>query len=60
MGVGAATGLLIWLYMLFTIPLPGSGGTATAMVGLWSVYLLSLGAAAAWLAMGTSNVEVPS
>ena len=60
MGVGAATGLLFWLYMLFTIPLPGAGGTATAMVGLWSVYLLSLGAAAARLSMGKSNVGVAS
>ena len=60
MGVGAATGLLFWLYMLFTIPLPGAGGTATAMVGLWGVYLISLGAAAAWLAMGKSKVEVAS
>ena len=55
MRVGAATGLLIWLYMLITIPLPGAGGTATAMVGLWSIYLLSLGAAAARLAMGRSE-----
>ena len=60
MGVGAATGLLFWLYMLFTIPLPGAGGTATAMVGLWGVYLLSLGAAAAWLAMGEYKGEVAS
>lgn len=54
-GVGAATGLLFWLYLLFTIPLPGTGGTVPAMLGLWSVYLLSLGAAAVWLAMRKSK-----
>jgi hypothetical protein len=50
-GVGAATGLLFWLYLLFTIPLPGTGGTVPAMLGLWSIYLLSLGTAEVWLAM---------
>ena len=44
-GVGAATGLLFWLYLLFLLPLPGTGGTVRPMLGLWSVYLLWLGAA---------------
>src|SRR6185436_6120858 len=48
-GVGAATGLLFWLYLLFTLPLPGTGGTVPTVLLLWSIYLLSLGAAAAWL-----------
>jgi hypothetical protein len=45
-GTGAATGLLLWLYLLFTLPLPGTGGTVPTMLGMWSIYLLSLGAAA--------------
>ena len=54
-GVGAATGLLFWLHLLFVRPLPGTGGTVPPMLGLWSIYLLSLGAAAAWLVMGRSE-----
>jgi hypothetical protein len=45
-GLGAATALLFVLYLLFLLPLPGSGGTVSGMLGLWSIYLLSLGAAA--------------
>ena len=44
-GMAAAGGLLLWLYLLFTLPLPGTGGTVPTMLGMWSVYLLSLGAA---------------
>ncbi len=59
--VGAATGLLFWLYLLFLFPLPGTGGTVRPMLGLWSVYLLWLGVAAlaskrgdaAWLSFDT-------
>ena len=51
--MGAATALLFWLYMLFMLPLPGTGGQVPTMLGMWSVYLLSLGAAAASLVMGT-------
>jgi len=51
-GLGATTALLFWLYLLFTLPLPGTGGTVPPRLGLWSLYLLSLGAAAASLAMG--------
>lgn len=43
--VGAATGLLFWLYLLFLLPLPGTG-TVRRMLGPWSAYLLWLGAAA--------------
>ena len=43
--VGAATALLFWLYLLFMLPLPGTGGTVPPMLGLWSAYLFWLGAA---------------
>jgi len=52
-GVGAATGFLFWLYLLITLPLPGTGGTVPPWFVMWSVYLLSLAAAAASLAPGT-------
>lgn len=42
--VGAAMGLLFWLYLLFLLPLPGTG-TVRQLLGPWSVYLLWLGAA---------------
>ncbi len=45
-GIGAATCLLFSLYLLFLLPLPGTGGTAWPMLGLWIVYLPVLGAAA--------------
>jgi hypothetical protein len=54
-GLGAATALLFWLHLLFTLPLPGTGGTVPPRLGLWSVYLLSLGAAAASLTMGQAK-----
>jgi len=50
--VGAATALLFWLYLLFMLPLPGTGGQVPTMLGMWSVYLLSLGAAAASIVTG--------
>jgi hypothetical protein len=53
--VGAATALLFLVYLLFIRPLPGSGTQVTAMLGLWSVYLISLGAAAVSLAIGKSK-----
>jgi hypothetical protein len=43
--VGAASGLLFWLHLRFVLPLPGTGGTVPTMLGMWSIYLLSLGAA---------------
>ena len=45
-GVGAATSLLFWTYLMLLLPLPGTGGTVPPMLGLWSAYLLWLGAAA--------------
>ena len=44
-GVGAATSLLFWTYLMLLLPLPGTGGTVPPMLGLWSAYLLWLGAA---------------
>jgi hypothetical protein len=45
-GASAAAGVLIWLHLLFVMPLPGTGGTVPPLFGLWSICLLSLGAAA--------------
>jgi hypothetical protein len=45
-GVGVATGLFFWVYLVFTLPLPGTGGSVPLALGLWTVYLLWLGAAA--------------
>ena len=44
-GVAAATSLVFWLYLMLLLPLPGTGGTVPPMLGLWSAYLLWLGAA---------------
>lgn len=44
-GVGAATSLLFWFYLMLLLPLPGTRGTVPPMLGLWSAYLLWLGAA---------------
>jgi len=49
-GVGAATCLLFWSYLIFLLPLPGTGGTVPPMLGLWSAYLFWLGAAV-WATM---------
>ncbi len=43
--IAAATCLLFCLYLLFLFRLPGTGGTVPPMLGLWSAYLLVLGAA---------------
>lgn len=43
-GVGMATSLLFCSYLIVLLPLPGTGGTVPPMLGLWSVYLLWLGA----------------
>lgn len=45
-GVGVASGLLFWLYLVFTLPLPGTGGSVPRELGLWTLNLLWLGAAA--------------
>ena len=35
----------IWVYLIFLFFLPGTGGTVPPMLGLWSAYLVWLGAA---------------
>jgi len=45
-GVGVAAALLFWLYLVFTFPLPGTGGTVPRELTLLTLYLLWLGAAA--------------
>ena len=45
-GMGLAAGLLFWLYLVFTLPLPGTGGTVPRELVLLTLYLLSLSAAA--------------
>jgi hypothetical protein len=61
-GVAAATALLMWLHLRILLPLPGTGGTVPAFLGMWSIYLLSLGAAALALAAkpaATLHVKTP-
>jgi len=45
-GVGVAAGLLFWFYLVFTLPLPGTGGNVPRELALLTLYLLWLGAAA--------------
>ena len=45
-GVSAAAGFLFWLYLVFTLPLPGTGGTVPRDLVLLTLYLFWLGAAA--------------
>jgi hypothetical protein len=45
-GVSAAAGFLFWLYLLFTFPLPGTGGNVPRELVLLTLYLFWLGAAA--------------
>lgn len=54
-GVGAATALLFVVYLLLLLPI-GGRETVPPMLGLWSVYLLCLGAAAI-TAMRGAGVE---
>jgi hypothetical protein len=44
-GVGMATSALFWFYLMLLFPLPGTRGTVPPMLGLWSAYLVWLGAA---------------
>jgi hypothetical protein len=44
-GVGLATSVLFWFYLMLLFPLPGTRGTVPPMLGLWSAYLVWLGAA---------------
>jgi hypothetical protein len=43
---GVAAALLFWFYLVFTLPLPGTGGTVPRELVLLTLYLLWLGAAA--------------
>lgn len=43
--VSAATSLLFCLYLVFLLPLPGTGGTVPPMLGGWSVNFLFLAGA---------------
>jgi hypothetical protein len=45
-GVGVATSLFFCLYLGFTLPLPGTGGSVPRELVLWACYLGWLGAAA--------------
>lgn len=58
-GVSVAAGLLFWLYLVFTLPLPGTGGTVPRELGLWTLYLLWL-AAAAFAGQRTDHSTLPS
>lgn len=44
-GVAGTVALLFCIYLLFLLPLPGTGGTVPPMLALWTTYLLSLLAA---------------
>ena len=55
--VSVATTTLFLIYLLFQLPLPGNGGTVPPMLGLWSLYLLWLVAAA--VASGRRGNAVP-
>jgi hypothetical protein len=45
-GAAVAALLLFWFYLVFTFPLPGTGGTVPRALVLLTLYLLWLGAAA--------------
>jgi hypothetical protein len=45
-GAGVAALLFFWFYLVFTFPLPGTGGTVPRELVLLTLYLLWLGAAA--------------
>ena len=45
-GAAVAAALLFWFYLVFTLPLPGTGGTVPRELVLLTLYLLWLGAAA--------------
>lgn len=44
-GVASMAALLFCVYLLFLLPLPGTGGTVPPMLALWTTYLLCLLAA---------------
>lgn len=55
--VSAATGLFMVLYLIFLLPLPGTGGAVPRVLALCSLYLLSLGTAAIAVMRRTANVR---
>ncbi len=59
-GVGAAAGLLVWLHLRFLLYFPGTGGTVPSFLGVWSIYLLSMGAAALASRRGDGAARLPS
>jgi hypothetical protein len=60
-GVGIAAGLLFWVYLAFTFPLPGTGGTVPRELVLLTLYLVWLGAAAlaSWRGERTARSTMP-
>lgn len=60
-GVGIAAGLLFWVYLAFTFPLPGTGGTVPRALVLLTLYLGWLGAAAlaSWRGERTARSTMP-
>jgi hypothetical protein len=58
-GVGVASGLLFWVYLVFTLPLPGTGGSVPRELGLWTVHVSWLVAAAfaSWRGYRGANRE---
>jgi hypothetical protein len=45
-GVSVALNLLFWVHLVFVLPLPGTGTSVPIALGLWTVYILWLTAAA--------------
>jgi hypothetical protein len=45
-GAGVASGVLFQLYLVFTLPLRGSGGSVSRELALWTIHVLWLVAAA--------------
>ena len=57
-GVGLATNLLFWSHLVLALTLPGTGGTVPQPLGMWSVYLVWLGASVfAWKTAPTPSTS---
>lgn len=57
-GASVASGLLFWLYVVFTLPLPGTGGSVPRELGLWTLNLSWLCAAAIVSSRGGNGARV--
>jgi hypothetical protein len=57
-GVGVSSGLLFCFYLMFTLPLPGTGGSVPRELVLWTFYLGWLGAAAVASLRAHHNVPI--